>query len=136
VAPGLALAFLVLAAGARADVPESPPESVPLRLANQTVFHFSASALGFAPREREAAADRRLRLVLEAGGPGAVTTRAIGEGTAVEVDGKLIFVVTPSDVEALGADGAEFVATAAAEALRHAIAEEREEEARSGARVP
>jgi small-conductance mechanosensitive channel len=104
-----------------------PPQPVPLRLANRVIFEFRAEALGYPPHERAVGAQRRLEASLTPGAPGVVTTRPTSEGVLVEIDGKHVFFVTPGDVNGLADETPETAAATAAENLRHAIGEEREQ---------
>src|SRR5262245_18092610 len=121
----LAVAAAAPLAGAQAKPADSAAEAAPIRCANRIVFQIRATALGFSPHDRAAAAATRLQASLQRGGPGTVTTRDVPEGMAVEVDGTLLFVVTPGDVNALAEASTESAAKAAAEVLRHAIVEDR-----------
>jgi len=109
-AAGALLAALVVAsslpgsAGAAAEAAggEAPAISAspaPLRFENRTIVVFRASVLGRTPLERAEGARQRIEQAIGKGGAGAVTTRALPQGTAVEIDGTAMFVVTPQDVD-------------------------------------
>jgi small-conductance mechanosensitive channel len=123
-------AILAFAAAAQtpppAPAPQAARESVPLRLANRTVFEFRAPAGGYAPADRAAGAQRRLEEALPHGAVGKVTTKSTSEGVIVSVDDKLIFFVTPGDVSEPAGETLESVAARAVQALEQAIVEHRE----------
>ena len=60
------------------------------------------------------------------GGAGAVTTEKLAEGIAVQIDGALVFLISPGDVTALAGETLESTAAAAVAKLSTAIDETRE----------
>jgi len=117
----LVLTFLCcgLARGAAADTgagrPAQPP-SAKLLVGTRTVFVFRAALAGYAPQERLDGARKRLDKALAAGGAQHADTHDIPEGTQVLLDGRLLFLVTPGDVNPLAGDTTgEIAADAAAQ---------------------
>jgi small-conductance mechanosensitive channel len=78
-------------AGAEASAP------APLKVENRTLFTFRASFGAFTPAQRAAAARERIRSVVEAGGPLAVTLESREGTTVVLIDGQPVFAILPGD---------------------------------------
>jgi small-conductance mechanosensitive channel len=72
-----------------------------LTVMNREVMLFRATLLGLSPHERVAAASQRIANLLEAGGPGVVATQAVGDNTAITLDGTFAFFVTDGDANPL-----------------------------------
>ncbi|CDG81259.1 mechanosensitive ion channel family protein [Janthinobacterium agaricidamnosum] len=140
--PIVRLLFILLIAllapvshGADADALAAPVASAvpaeaataPLIFANRRIFTFRTTLAGYPPAERAAGALRRLKTALAKGGPMQAETRGIPEGSQVLLDGMQLFVVIPGDVNQLSGDTTASVAQAAAEQLRLALTEHREQ---------
>lgn len=95
----------------------------PLTLANRTIFYFRASLGDYSAEERRAAADVRLRSVLDKAKTILVTTLAVPGGVQVCLDGKSLFVVSPGDISSIRGETVESSAVKSAAALRQAIFE-------------
>ncbi|MDH4038172.1 MAG: mechanosensitive ion channel family protein [Candidatus Krumholzibacteria bacterium] len=109
----LALLFLVHALAAGAGTPAltdttlaaSAPEAVAayqpatLTIANRPVFVFRGELMGYSPDKRLETATQRLQAVMAERGPGKVTVGQNDLGAVVQVDGRLVFVVTKGDVD-------------------------------------
>jgi small-conductance mechanosensitive channel len=74
-------------------------EPAPLVVANRTIVVFRVPMLGHGPRARAEGAEKRIERLLSRGGPGTVASRAIPQGTTIDLDGATVFVVTPQDVD-------------------------------------
>ncbi|MFO1406819.1 MAG: mechanosensitive ion channel [Steroidobacteraceae bacterium] len=115
-------------------VTDSPPAE--LKVANRVVSVMRADVFGATPAERAEAARERLGVIIEKGGPLQVSTQAVPEGVAIQVDGRTVFRVLGEDVDS---EAGQSLATASADAaanLRKALAEIREaEDARVVARA-
>ena len=61
---------------------------------NRTILVMRGSLLGFPPAERATRAEEQIAEALKVGGAAEVTTKATSEGTAIFVDGRLVFLVT------------------------------------------
>lgn len=113
---------------------DSPPAE--LKVANRVVSVMRADVFGATPAERAEAARERLGVIIEKGGPLQVSTQAVPEGVAIQVDGRTVFRVLGEDVDS---EAGQSLATASADAaanLRKALAEIREaEDARVVARA-
>jgi small-conductance mechanosensitive channel len=134
----LALTFVLLTlgngSGALAALPAPPAKGeitplVPIRIGNRTVATLRGTLLGYTARDRAAAAEHRLRDVLDKAGsaPLKAETRDLGPGVAVVLGGQALFVITPEDVNVLLDETPAVVAQEAARALEAAVAEAREE---------
>ena len=99
---------------------------VPVVVNNRTIFEMRVPFLGYSPAERAAGAERRIAAALSKGGPGVVTTAKLAEGIAVQIDGALVFLISPGDVTALAGETLESTAATAVANLSTAIDETRE----------
>lgn len=120
-------AFVAEAASAVTPSQLAAARTAPLMFANRKVFVFRAALAGYPPDERAVGAQRRLEGVLAKNGPLLASTRMIPEGTQVLLDGVQLFVVVPGDVNQLAGDTTESVAKTAAEELRKAVFDYREQ---------
>ncbi len=116
-----------------ADVVESPPvpdgpdnDPAMLVIGNRPILELRAEVLGASPAERAEAIADRARLLVDRGGPLRLTTRPMGEGILVEVDGRPLMRVMPGDLDAEAGESLQQVAAAAAARLDTALGELRE----------
>lgn len=121
------LITLLCGAAIAADAPAAPPPPAKLEFANRTIFLFRAALAGFTPEDRAAGARKRLDAALAANGPQRPAIHPINEGTQVMLDGALLFLVTPADINPLAGDTTDSVATESAAQLSKALAERREQ---------
>lgn len=98
-----------------------------LTVGNRTVFVFRAMLSGYTPHDRAEAAEKRLERALAQGGPQQASIRSIAEGTQVLLDGSLLFLVSPGDVNALAGDTTDLLAHESAAQLGKALLERREQ---------
>jgi small-conductance mechanosensitive channel len=104
----LAALLLALSAGSDAealpvaDTSKVTEATAPLDFNNRTIVVFRTPFLSHTASERAEAARRRIELLADRTNGSAVTTRAIPQGIAVEIDGASVFFVTPADVDDLG----------------------------------
>lgn len=111
-----------------AAAPAQPDNAVArLALGNRTIFVFRAMLSGYSPQDRADAAEKRLERALAQGGPQRASTRSISEGTQVLLDGALLFLVTPGDINVLAGDTTEVLAQESAAQLSKALQERREQ---------
>jgi small-conductance mechanosensitive channel len=108
------------AASAPAEVRSPPAE---LKIANRRIVTLRTDLLGASPADRVVAAQERIAVVIDEGGPLEVSTRAIQGGVAVLVDGHLAFRVFDKDVDAEAEETTAAVAKQAADRLRRALVE-------------
>lgn len=117
-----------LAQGAPAQpAPTTTAPSAQLNVGARTIFVFRSSLAGFPPQDRAEGARKRLDKALALGGAQRTGTRAIEQGTQVLLDGRLLFLVTPDDVNTLAGDSTEEAAHEAAALLDKALQERREQ---------
>ncbi|WP_426319265.1 mechanosensitive ion channel family protein [Pseudoduganella sp. R-43] len=123
------LTFSQLSHALPSATPAAQPEAPLARLTvgNRTVFVFRAMLSGYPPYDRAEAAEKRLERALAQGGPQQAGTRSIAEGTQVLLDGSLLFLVSPGDVNALAGDTTELLAHESAAQLNKALLERREQ---------
>lgn len=115
--------------GAPADADAGKPAQAAtarLTVGTRTVFVFRAALAGYSAQERLDGARKRLEKALAAGGAQHAETRDIAEGTQVLLDGRLLFLVTPGDVNPLAGDSTGEIAVDAAAQLSRALLERRE----------
>ncbi|QBE65373.1 mechanosensitive ion channel family protein [Pseudoduganella lutea] len=107
------------------QVPAAP--SAELVVANRSIFVFRAPLAGYSPADRAEAAERRLERVLARKGRGIASIRSIPEGAQVLLDGSLLFLVTPGDVNLLAGDTPDSVAADSAARMSVALGERMEQ---------
>lgn len=110
-------------AGAQLPVPAATAR---LTVGVRTVFVFRSALAGFPAQDRADGARKRLDKALAAGGPQKTGVRTIAEGSQVLLDGRLLFLVTPGDVDPLAGDTIEDAARDSAAMLDQALLERRE----------
>lgn len=113
--------------------PAAPPASsssiaapAQLVIANRPIVTLRADVYGAPPHERVVAVEERVATVVDQGGPLAVTAKAIPEGVAIMVDGRVVFRVLDADVDVEVGESAREVAARAAQKLQMALDEIRE----------
>ena len=121
----LLIAWALLAGAAMATEPGASPHAE-LRIHNQPEFQFRVSLMGYTPAERAAAARVRFRNLLDAQGPGVVGVRPVPDGRAIEIDGKMVFMVMAGDVAGLEGRNLDDTAAAAQARLQETVKAVRE----------
>jgi small-conductance mechanosensitive channel len=124
-------------AAVAADPPALPAATVPaastaplqakLIFANRTIFTFRTALSGFSPDDRADGARKRIDTALSRNGPQQPGIHPINEGTQVMLDGALLFLVSPADINPLAGDTTDSVAAESAALLSKALAERREQ---------
>jgi small-conductance mechanosensitive channel len=99
----------------------------PLTIDNRTIFVFRSAFLGHPPNDRAEAAQRRVEVLANRHRVSNVSSRAIPQGIAIEIDGAAVFVVTPGDVDDLGGGTLQSTAEEAVRALTEALSETQEQ---------
>ncbi|RFP16373.1 MULTISPECIES: mechanosensitive ion channel family protein [unclassified Duganella] len=107
--------------------PATAPAPAKLVFANRTIFVFRSVLTGYPPEERADGARKRLDAALARNGAQQPGTRPIAEGTQVMLDGALLFLVTPADINPLAGDTTDSVASESAATLGKALLERREQ---------
>ena len=121
----LALLLAVVAGAAPAADAPAPDEAV-LSVWNRPVAVFRSNFLGVSPAERARRAQRAIEESLAAGGPGAVTVQQEPQGRVVLVDGTMVLLLTPADVDPLRGENLDRATRATVAALARVIAETNE----------
>ena len=124
----------VASPGAGSPVPQSGGpvvkvggfEPAVLKVANREIVTLRADVFGATPAERVESVVERVGAVVAGGGPLKVSTRAIPDGVALQVDGRLIFRLLHADVDPEADQTTQQVAQAAAANLQLALDEMRE----------
>ena len=107
--------------------PAPMPATAKLVVANRTIFVFRAALSGYTPEERSEGARRRLDRALARSGAHLPGLHPIPEGTQVTLDGALLFLITPADINPLAGDTTEGMAAESAALLVKALEEKREQ---------
>lgn len=101
-------AFAIIAASTPASAAQQPaatpaalPDTAALVVQNRTIIVFRGPLGARSPEQRAAAAAARIRTVVAAGDPGAVTTRRAPEGMIVYSGANPLFAITPADADGL-----------------------------------
>ncbi|WP_051294105.1 mechanosensitive ion channel family protein [Pseudoduganella violaceinigra] len=125
----LLLAFCQFSHALQAATPPLPRDapSAHLAVGNRTVMVFRAMLSGYTPQDRVDAAGKRLERALANGGPQQASVRSISEGTQVLLDGSLLFLITPGDINALAGDSTDLLAQESAAQLSKALQERSEQ---------
>jgi len=121
---------LALAGTARAgDAPVANDAAQPagrVVVMNRTIATLRSSLLGWSPAARAEAAAQRIGEALDSGGDLQVSTSNVPEGTVVQLDGRLMFVIATTDSHESTPADAEAEAKKAAAVLRLVVDERRE----------
>ncbi|MGL4996093.1 MAG: mechanosensitive ion channel family protein [Deefgea sp.] len=104
-------------------------EGHPLEVGNRTLAVFRVGILSYSSKDRAEAAKLRLERILESAQTGKVTSEAMpppGVGTAIFLDGQMVFTIQPGDVNELAGETMEGQVSAATEQLAQVVKERRE----------
>ncbi|ELX08151.1 mscS mechanosensitive ion channel [Janthinobacterium sp. HH01] len=127
----LLMMFSGLAPAADTSALPAPPSATPavakLVFANRTIFVFRSALAGYPPEDRADGARKRLEAALARNGAQQPGVHPISEGTQVTLDGALLFLVTPADINPLAGDTTDSVANESAAMLGKALLERREQ---------
>jgi small-conductance mechanosensitive channel len=93
---------------------------------NRSVATLRGTLFGISPQNRAEGAQRRIDDALRTGGALAVSTQGHAEGTMVQIDGAMVFAITPGDTLDHTLPAARADAQRAAAVLEQAIEESRE----------
>jgi small-conductance mechanosensitive channel len=110
----------IAAAAASAAVPAPP---VALTFGNRFILQLRAAVLGRPPADRVAVARGTLDQLVAAGITAPVQTRQIGPVIALEVAGRRVIAITPTDIDGLAGETLEGVAADAASRLEATLRE-------------
>ena len=97
-----------------------------LKVFNRKIFEFRSAFLGVPPNQRAERAQTNIEALLAENGDLLVSVQKIDQGELITIDGKLVFVVTPGDVDPLQQADIGEVAAMAGKRLEKVIAETRE----------
>lgn len=107
--------------------PTATPAVAKLVFANRIIFVFRSALAGYPPEDRADGARKRLEAALARNGAQQPGVHPISEGTQVTLDGALLFLVTPADINPLAGDTTDSVANQSAAMLGKALLERREQ---------
>jgi small-conductance mechanosensitive channel len=94
-----------------------------LKIQNRTIITLRGTLLGYTPKQRVDGAAARINTFIEKGRWGFVTTHSISEGIQIQIDGQVMFTVTPGDENTLAGETLEEASTRAAQNLTKALGE-------------
>jgi len=103
-------------------------ESAEVRIANRTIIVLHGPIVGYHAKERADATLERIERVLDSVPSPEVSTEEAPDGTRVLLDGKPAILVTKVDIDAQAGETTAVAAREAANRLRNAILERREQE--------
>jgi small-conductance mechanosensitive channel len=112
-----------VAAPAVAASARTGPAPADLVVYNRHVFSFRGVFLGVSPDERAERARANIVARLSGESEGKVAVITIEQGKKINIDGKLMFFITPGDLDPLGQESIDEVAAAVAGRLKQVIAE-------------
>ena len=121
----LLLACAIGVARAQDKAAEAPPEASVV-FANRPLTVLRVPFLGVGPERRARRAEAALREIMATGGEGKVTVQIEPQGHALLVDGELVLILVPGDVDPLRTQTLVQASHAAREALQRALSETRE----------
>jgi small-conductance mechanosensitive channel len=126
-----ALALVPVSSPAQEQTAVRPPQKAEAGEArvvflNREIATFRSSFLGYTPEERVVRAKERIRELLSRPGKLEVGVKPTSEGQIVTIDGAMVFVVAPEDVDPLREDTVEAAVRRSTRALEQVIAETRE----------
>jgi len=75
------------------------PEHVTLVIENIPIFEFRSVFYGNSPQDRAQVAQDRIMALVNKQAEGKVGSKEIPQGVIITVDGQLVFVITPGDVD-------------------------------------
>lgn len=100
--------------------------SAPLVMYNRTVTLFRSPVFGVSPADRVARAKHEIERVLAKGGQGKVSVEVVPQGHIIKLDGELVFLLHPQDVDLLNSETLELATHNAVQELTLVVAETRE----------
>lgn len=126
----LGAAFAVaacVAAAQQVDTASPARQSATVVVANRTVIVLRGPIAGFSAQERVNSVSERIESILRENESPAMTIQDVEDGTQVQLDGKLAFMVTRIDIDPQVGETTRNVAREAAKRLENAIVEYREQ---------
>ena len=122
--PAAAVTADQAAQGAAASKAAEPAvEPATLKIHNRPIVTLRGSIVGYSPKQRVEAIEKRIGKLLERGTWGAVSTKPISEGILVLVGDRGMFVIAPGDLNTLAGETIEEVTAGAVRNLTTALGE-------------
>lgn len=109
---------------AKVGVQRSP--SALVMVYNRPIVTFRTDLFGHSPQDRASATRERILAVIRAGRMGEVGTRAIAEGTLIQIGDQAAFLIAPEDVDPISGDTTDQTVARAVKNLKLALDEARE----------
>ena len=111
-----------------AQLKDDSTEALPIDFMNRHIFTIRSGAYGFTQEERAIGIRNRIKMAMEKGGGDHISIRSAPEGGRfVELNGLAVFQIRPVDLDALAGESADEAAKNAAENLKIAVREAREQ---------
>lgn len=112
----------------KANTSDDKAETFPVEFMNREIFTVRTGFMGFTKKERALGIKNRIEMAIEQGGDDHVSIRPTPEGGRfIELNGIAVFQVKPEDVDSLIGESIDDAAKNAAENLRIAVSEFRQQ---------
>lgn len=106
-----------------------PIEALPLVFMNRHIFTMRSESMGFSPKERQFTIRDRIKAAMETSEKDTISIRPTPEGGRfVELNGLAVFQIRPNDLDPLLDESVDKAINVAAENLKMAVAEAREQD--------
>ncbi|HET6413057.1 MAG TPA: mechanosensitive ion channel domain-containing protein [Anaeromyxobacter sp.] len=122
----VAVTFLKTLAGQSGPVAARERRGSEVVVQGHRIVVLRAPALGYAPEERAASVEVRIRGIIEAGQLGPVMVEDTPQGKLVKIGDRVAFALLPDDLDTIAGETLDGAAERAAQKLRGALAEEAE----------
>jgi small-conductance mechanosensitive channel len=107
---------------------EESTEALPIEFMNRQIFTIRSGVMGFTQEERRIGISNRIKIAMEKGKDNRVSIRPSPEGgRIIELNGLAAFQIRPSDLDPLTGESIDEAANNAAENLKIAVRESREQ---------
>ena len=107
---------------------EDSTEAMPVEFMNRHIFTIRSEFMGYSQEERAMAIRHRIEAAMEKGGGDHVSFRSTPEGGRfIELNGRAVFQIRPGDLDPLTGESVDEVANNAAQNLKIAVREAREQ---------
>ncbi len=107
---------------------EDPTEAMPVEFMNRYIFTIRSDFMGYSQEERAMSIRHRIEAAMEKGGNDYISFRPTPEGGRfIELNGRAVFQIRPSDLDPLTGESVDEVANNAAQNLKAAVRDAREQ---------
>ena len=107
---------------------EDSTEAMPVEFMNRHIFTIRSDFMGYSQEERAMSIRHRIEAAMEKGGDDQVSVRSTPEGGRfIELNGRAVFQIRPGDLDPVTGESVDEVANNAAQNLKTAVREAREQ---------